>query len=68
MDLDGLIVEFAYGTEVRTVLVGSVWSSLDGHRLITGLDELRNEVRSFRVDRIIGEVKVHGQTRHLPSH
>lgn len=61
--LDGLIVEFAYGTEVRTVLVGSVWSSKSGDELITGLDELRNEVRSFRIDRIIGEVKIFGQAR-----
>lgn len=61
--LDGLIVEFAYEGQVRTVLVGSVWSSKSGDELITGLDELRNEVRSFRIDRIIGEVKIFGQAR-----
>lgn len=63
MDLDYEIVEFAYEDEVRTVLVGRIWSSKAGDDLITGLDELRNEVRTFRIDRIIGEVRICGQAR-----
>lgn len=65
--LDYRIVEFAYEDKIRTVLVGRVWRSLTGDKLITGLDELRNEVRSFRVDRIIGEVRVHGQESRRSS-
>ncbi len=58
-DLEGQIVCFGYQHEYRLVLVDKVWYSKAGDQLITGLDEDRNDVRTFRVDRIIrGKVRV----------
>lgn len=60
-DLVGKIVVFGYQHEFRLVLVEKVWKSYAGDVLITGLDEDRNDIRSFRVDRIIrGKVRVVG--------
>jgi predicted DNA-binding transcriptional regulator YafY len=59
--LAGQLVCFGYEHRFRLVLVQSVWRSYAGHQLITGLDEDRNEIRSFRVDRIVrGRVRVVG--------
>lgn len=61
-DLVGQIVCFGYEHRYRLVLVDRVWSSKEGNQLITGLDEDRNDVRTFRVDRIIrGKVRVVAQ-------
>src|SRR5690606_14944100 len=55
----GKIVCFGYEHRYRLVLVDRVWQSKAGDQLITGLDEDRNDVRTFRVDRIIrGKVRV----------
>lgn len=57
--LEGQLVCFAYEHQYRLVLVDKVWYSKAGDELITGLDEDRNEIRTFRVDRIIrGKVRV----------
>lgn len=57
-DLIGKIVCFGYEHRYRLVLVDRVWHSKEGKQLITGLDEDRNDVRTFRVDRIIrGKVR-----------
>lgn len=57
--LEGQLVCFAYEHRYRLVLVDKVWHSKAGDELITGLDEDRNEIRTFRVDRIIrGKVRV----------
>lgn len=54
----GKIVCFGYEHRYRLVLVDRVWSSKAGDQLITGLDEDRNDIRTFRVDRIIrGKVR-----------
>lgn len=61
--LEGQLVCFGYEHRYRLVLVARVWSSAAGDRLITGLDEDRNDVRTFRVDRIIrGKVRVVGNS------
>lgn len=58
-DLIGKIVCFGYEHRYRLVLVDRVWHSAAGNWLITGLDEDRNDTRTFRVDRIIrGKVRV----------
>lgn len=58
-DLAGVLVCFGYEHRYRLVLVDRVWRSKAGDQLITGLDEDRNDVRTFRVDRIIrGKVRV----------
>ncbi len=58
-DLEGTLVCFGYEHRYRLVLVDRVWYSQAGDQLITGLDEDRNDVRTFRVDRIIrGKVRV----------
>lgn len=60
-DLAGKLVCFGYEHRFRLVLVDKVWKSYAGNLLITGLDEDRNDVRTFRVDRIIrGKVRVVG--------
>jgi len=46
------LVTFPYPDHHRVVLVTRVWQSAAGDDLITGLDEDRNEMRTFRVDRI----------------
>lgn len=51
--IEGQLVCFGYEHRYRLVLVDRVWSSKAGDRLITGLDEDRNDIRTFRVDRII---------------
>lgn len=51
-DLEGQLVVFPYEHRFRLVLVARVWVSKAGDQLITGLDEDRNEMRTFRVDRI----------------
>lgn len=57
--LAGQLVCFGYEHRYRLVLVAKVWRSKAGDQLITGLDEDRNDVRTFRVDRIIrGRVRV----------
>lgn len=57
--LAGQLVCFGYEHRYRLVLVDRVWNSKAGDQLITGLDEDRNDVRTFRVDRIIrGKVRV----------
>jgi predicted DNA-binding transcriptional regulator YafY len=57
--LEGQLVCFGYEHRYRLVLVDKVWVSKAGDQLITGLDEDRNDVRTFRVDRIIrGRVRV----------
>ena len=57
--LKGQLVCFGYEHRYRLVLVDSVWISKAGDQLITGLDEDRNDIRTFRVDRIIrGKVRV----------
>lgn len=57
--LTGRIVCFAYGCRYRLVLVDRVHRSVAGNLLITGLDEDRNDTRTFRADRIVpGEVCV----------
>lgn len=57
--LEGCLVCFGYEHRYRLVLVGKVWTSKAGDQLITGLDEDRNDIRTFRVDRIIrGRVHV----------
>lgn len=45
------------GLSTRLVVVSKVWESKVGAQLITGLDADRNEVRTFRVDRIVGRVR-----------
>ncbi len=63
--ITGQIVCFAYEHRYRLVLVQRVWRSLSGKILITGLDEDRNDYRTFRVDRIKGKVRVvPGARRH----
>lgn len=58
-DLKGKIVCFGYEHRYRLVLVQKVWRSYAGNQLITGLDEDRNDIRTFRVDRIIrGKVRI----------
>ena len=58
-NLAGQLVCFGYEHRYRLVLVDRVWLSKAGDQLITGLDEDRNDVRTFRVDRIIrGRVRV----------
>ena len=52
-DLEGTLVCFGYEHRYRLVLVDRVWYSKAGDQLITGLDEDRNDIRTFRVDRII---------------
>lgn len=60
--LEGELVCFGYEHRFRLVLVEKVWRSYAGHQLLTGLDEDRNETRTFRVDRIIrGKVRIVGQ-------
>lgn len=61
------IVCFAYEHRYRLVLVQRVWQSLAGHILITGLDEDRNDFRTFRVDRIKGRVRIVGQQQSGPA-
>lgn len=62
--LAGQLVCFGYEHRYRLVLVDRVWYSKEGKQLITGLDEDRNDVRTFRVDRIIrGKVRIVGQRR-----
>lgn len=51
--LEGQLVCFGYEHRYRLVLVDRVWRSKAGDQLITGLDEDRNDIRTFRVDRII---------------
>lgn len=51
--IEGQLVCFGYEHRYRLVLVDRVWRSKAGDRLITGLDEDRNDIRTFRVDRII---------------
>lgn len=46
------IVCVPYAHEYRLVLVADVRVTKDGNVLLVGLDEDRNEFRSFRVDRI----------------
>lgn len=60
--IEGKLVCFAYEHRYRLVLVAKVWQSKAGDVLITGLDEDRNEMRTFRVDRII-----RGKVRLVPS-
>jgi len=58
-DLHGALVCFAYEHRYRLALVEKVWRSYAGKQLITGLDEDRNDIRTFRVDRILrGRVRV----------
>lgn len=45
------------GLSTRLVVVSKVWESKVGAQLITGLDADRNEVRTFRVDRIVGRLR-----------
>lgn len=60
-DLVGQLVCFGYEHRFRLVLVDKVWASKAGDEVITGLDEDRNDIRTFRVDRIIrGKVRVVG--------
>lgn len=57
----GELVCFGYEHRYRLVLIAKVWTSKAGDELITGLDEDRNEIRTFRVDRIIrGKVRIVG--------
>lgn len=59
--LVGQLVCFGYEHRYRLVLVDRVWWSKAGDQLITGLDEDRNDIRTFRVDRIIrGKVRTVG--------
>ena len=60
--LEGQLACFGYEHRFRLVLVAKVWESKAGDQLITGLDEDRNEMRTFRVDRII-----RGKVRLVPS-
>lgn len=50
--LVGEIVCFAYQHEYRNVLVAEFKVTREGNTLLVGLDEDRNDFRSFRVDRI----------------
>ena len=50
-------VVFAYEHRYRRVDVERVWTSKEGHVLITGWDLDRDEYRSFRVDRIKGKIR-----------
>jgi len=60
--LEGQLVCFGYEHRFRLVLVDKIWFSKAGDQLLTGLDEDRNEIRTFRVDRIIrGKVRTVGQ-------
>ena len=60
--LAGQLVCFGYEHRFRLVLVDKIWFSKAGDQLLTGLDEDRNELRTFRVDRIIrGKVRIVGQ-------
>lgn len=60
-ELEGCLVVFGYEHRFRLVLIGKIWESKAGDQLLTGLDEDRNEMRTFRVDRIIrGKVRVVG--------
>jgi predicted DNA-binding transcriptional regulator YafY len=57
--IEGQLVCFGYEHRFRLVLVDRVWYSKAGNQLITGLDEDRNDIRTFRVDRIIrGKVRI----------
>lgn len=56
---EGQLVCFGYEHRYRLVLIAKIWESKAGDCLITGLDEDRNDMRTFRVDRIIrGKVRV----------
>lgn len=58
-ELEGCLVCFGYEHRYRLVLIGKVWQSKAGDTLLTGLDEDRNEMRTFRADRIVrGKVRV----------
>lgn len=59
---EGQLIVFPYEHRYRLVLVARVWESKAGDQLITGLDEDRNELRTFRVDRIKG-----GRIKRVPS-
>lgn len=66
--LEGQLVCFGYEHRYRLVLVDRVWRSKAGDQLITGLDEDRNDIRTFRVDRIIrGKVRTVGQEQRQES-
>lgn len=57
--VEGDLVCFGYEHRYRLVLIAKIWESKAGDCLITGLDEDRNDMRTFRVDRIIrGKVRV----------
>jgi predicted DNA-binding transcriptional regulator YafY len=66
--IEGQLVCFGYEHRFRLVLVDKVWTSKAGDELITGLDEDRNALRTFRVDRIIrGKVRVVGESRRADA-
>lgn len=51
-DLVGEVVCIPYEHRYRNVLVAEIKVTREGNTLIVGLDEDRNDFRSFRVDRI----------------
>lgn len=53
----GETVCIAYAHEYRVIEVTRVWTSKDGHQLITGVDVDKDEFRTFRVDRIQNKIK-----------
>lgn len=53
----GDLAVFAYDHEYRLVLVAEFKVTREGNTLLVGLDEDRNEFRSFRLDRIANKIK-----------